>query len=64
MFFQEWNSHNIAPKFEEMWVFVVEQGGAAEASIDGVNDAIDSITNTAVVLVADWFPEGEMALEQ
>jgi len=54
----------MAPKSEEMWVFVVEQGGAAKASIDGVNEAIDSITNRAVVLVADWFPGGEMALEQ
>ena len=43
---------------------MVEQGGAAEASIDGVNEAIDSITNTAVLLVADQFPLGEMALEQ
>jgi hypothetical protein len=44
-------------------VFVAEQGESAEASIDGVNEAIDSITNTAVVLVADWFPGGEVALE-
>jgi len=35
-----------------------------EAAIDGVNGTIDSVTNTAVVLVADLFPEGEMALEQ
>jgi len=34
-----------------------------EAAIDGVNEAIDSIANTAVVLVADWFPEGEIPLE-
>jgi hypothetical protein len=42
----------MAPKSKEIWVFVVEQGGAAEASIDGVNEAIDSITITAVILVA------------
>jgi hypothetical protein len=47
-----------------MWVFVVEQGEAAEAAIDGVKETIDSITNTVVILVADWFPGGEMALEQ
>jgi len=41
----------MAPKFEEMWVAVAEQGRAAEAAIDGVNEAIDSIINTAVVLV-------------
>jgi len=54
----------MAPKSEEVRVVVVERGGAAEALIDGVNEAIDSITNTAVVLVVDWFPGGEMALEQ
>ena len=42
---------------------MVEQGGAAEALIDGVNEAIDSIAYTVVVLIADWFPGGEMALE-
>jgi len=54
----------MAPKSEEVRVVVVEQGGVAEALIDSVNEAIDSITNTAVVLVVDWFPRGEMALEQ
>ena len=28
------------------------------------NETIDRMTNTAFVLVADWFPGGEMAVEQ
>jgi hypothetical protein len=32
--------------------------------IDSVNETIDSMASTAVVLVADWFPGGEMAVEQ
>ena len=54
----------MAPKSEEVQVVIVERGGAAEALINGVNEAIDCITNTAVVLVVDWFPGGEMALGQ
>ena len=42
----------------------IEQGGIAEAAINGVNETINSITNTAVALIADWFPGGEMAAEQ
>jgi len=53
----------MGPKFEDMWVAVIEQGGIAEAAIDG-NETIDSMTNTAVILVADWFPGGEMVAEQ
>ena len=41
------------PKFEDMWVVVIRQGEAAEAAINGVNKTIDSMTNTAVILVAD-----------
>jgi len=54
----------MGPKFEDMWVAVIEQRGIAEAAIDGVNETIDSMTNTPVILVADWFPRGEMASEQ
>lgn len=54
----------MGPKFEDMWVAVIEQEGTAEAAIDGVDETIDSTTNTAVILVADWFPGGEMAVEQ
>jgi hypothetical protein len=56
-------SHN-TPNFEETPTVAIEQGGAAEAAIDGVNETIDSMTNTVVVLVAEWFPQGEMAVEQ
>jgi len=54
----------MAPISEEMWEVVVEQGKQLEAAINGVNKAIDSITHTRVVVVADWFPGGEMAIEQ
>ena len=53
-----------APNFEKTPTVAIEQGGTAEAAIDGVSKTIDSMTNTAVVLVADWFPGGEMAVEQ
>jgi hypothetical protein len=52
------------PNFEETPTVAIEQGGAVEAAIDGVNETIDSMTDTAVVLVADWFPGGEMAVKQ
>jgi hypothetical protein len=42
---------------------VIEQGVAAEATIDGANKTIDSVTDTTVVLVADWFPGGEIGGE-
>jgi hypothetical protein len=51
------------PNFEETPTVAIEQGGAAEAAIDGVSEAIDTMTNTAQVLVADWFPGGEIAVE-
>ena len=31
---------------------------------DGFDGAIDGMANTPVILVADWFPGGEMAAEQ
>ena len=34
----------------------------AEAAIDGVNEAIVSVTNTVFVFVAGWFPGGELAV--
>lgn len=39
-----------------------EQEAAAKATSDGANEAIHSVTDAAVVLVADWFPSGEMAV--
>ena len=53
-----------APNFEKTPTVAIEQGGTAEAAIDGVSETIEGLTNTAVVLVADWFPGGEMAVEQ
>jgi len=41
----------------------IEQGVAAEATSDDANETIYSVTDTAVVLVADWFPGGEMAVD-
>jgi len=51
------------PNFEETPTVVIEQGGGAKAAINSVNETIDSMTNTTVVLVADWLPRGEMAVE-
>ena len=45
-----------------MWMAVIEQGGTAEAAIDGVNETIISMTNTALIFVTD--PGGEMVVEQ
>jgi hypothetical protein len=52
------------PNFEETPTVAIEQAGSAEAAIDGVNETIDSVTDTAEVLVADWFPGGERSGEQ
>jgi hypothetical protein len=43
-------------------VVAIEKEVAAEATSDGGNEAIYSVTDTAVVLVADRFPSGEMAV--
>jgi hypothetical protein len=52
------------PNFKETFRIAIEQGRAAEAAIDSANEGIDGMTNTAAALVADWFPRGEMAVEQ
>jgi len=54
----------MAPKSEEMSVVVVEQGEQLKMASNGHNEAIDGMTNTAVVLIADWFPGREVAAEQ
>ena len=36
----------------------------AEAAIDGVNEAIVSVTKIVFVFVAGWFPGGELAVEE
>jgi len=42
----------------------LEPGVLAEAAIDGVNEAIVSVTDTVFVFVAGWFPRGELAVEE
>jgi hypothetical protein len=51
-------------ELEETRIVTIYQGGAIEAAIDGANETIDSFTKIALDLVADWCPEGEMAVEQ
>ncbi len=53
----------MAPEFGDRPIVMMEQGGTAEAAINGINETNDSMTNTAVILVADRRPAGEMALE-
>ena len=52
------------PKFEDMWMVVIEQGGTAEAALDAVDGMIDGMTDCRNFLVADWCSEGEIAVEQ
>jgi hypothetical protein len=40
------------------------KGATAEAALDAPDGMIDSMTNCGNFLVADWCPEGEMAVEQ
>jgi len=37
--------------------------GGPEAAINSAYETIDGMAGTAVVLVADWFPRGEMVVE-
>ncbi len=50
------------PKFEDMWMVVIEQGGTAETALDAVDGMIE--TDCGNFLVADWCSEGEIAVEQ
>ena len=44
----------MAPKFEETWMVVIEQGGTANAAIDAMDGTIDNMTKTGVIFsVAD-----------
>jgi hypothetical protein len=52
------------PNFEETPTVAIEQGGTAEAAVDGVNETIDCLTHTAVFLVTEWVPGGERCGEQ
>lgn len=51
-------------KTEDIWLVVIWQGETAEAAIDGVKETSNRMTNTAVILVADRCPGGEIAVEQ
>jgi hypothetical protein len=44
-------------------MIVIKQGATAEAALDAPNGMINSITDCDNFLVADWYPEGEMAVE-
>ena len=47
----------MAPKFEDMWMVAIEQGGHGCSRSRSVNETIDSMTETGVIfLVVDWFP--------
>ena len=52
------------PKFEDMWIVVIEQGVTAEAALDAIDGMIDGMTDCGNFLVADWCSGGEMAVEQ
>jgi hypothetical protein len=53
-----------APKIEKTPTVAIDPGGGAEAAIDAANKAMDGVTNTTVILDADLFPEGYMAVKQ
>ena len=41
------------PKFEGMWMIVIEQGATAKAALDAPDRIIESMTNCGNFLVAD-----------
>ena len=54
----------MALKTENTWSVVIQQGETAKAAIDGVNETSDSMTNTAVIFVADRCLGGEITIEK
>jgi hypothetical protein len=44
-------------------IVAIKQGGTADATIDGVNEMIDSMINRCNFFIADWFSGEEMAGE-
>lgn len=38
----------MAPKFEEMWMVVIKEGGTVEAALDATDGTINSKTNPPV----------------
>ena len=59
-----WDYHSIAPKFEDIWMRVIEQGSGTEAAINGVNAMIDSMTRKPLCNENYRGVGGEMAVEQ
>jgi hypothetical protein len=43
-----------APNFEKTLNVAINQGGTAEAAIDGISESIDSIINRAIFFIAKW----------
>jgi hypothetical protein len=54
----------MAPKSEEMWMVVIEQGAKAEATLDAIDGMIDSMTKTTVISHCRLVSWGEMTEEQ
>ncbi len=50
------------PKFKVMWMIMIEQGATAGAALNAPDGMIDSMTNCGNFLLANWCPEGEMAV--
>ena len=42
----------------------IYSGQIAEAANDSISDTSNRMTNTAVILVINWYTGGEMAIEQ
>ena len=54
----------MAPRCEDTWVIVLEQGETAEAAFDAMNGMIDSMSKTAVFSNNRLVSGREMAEEQ
>jgi hypothetical protein len=45
-------------------MIVIEQRATAEAALDASDGMVDNMTDCGNFVVADWCPEGKMAVEQ
>lgn len=50
--------------FEETSTIAIHQGKATEATIDDINETINSLINIVIDLVVNWCSEEEMIVEQ
>ena len=64
MLFLNKNHHTIAPKFKEMWMVMIKQGGMAEAALDVTNGTINSKTKTLIYSHCTLTQGVETAVEQ